>query len=56
MDPIIWIIIGVIALIIVIALIAMAVKSSNQKKLTEAAELRRSAREREQQLARRRGR
>ncbi|KAA0919395.1 hypothetical protein [Dietzia sp. ANT_WB102] len=51
MDPMVWIVIGVVALIIVIALIALVARNSNRRKLTEAAELRRSAREREQHLA-----
>ncbi|AVZ39743.1 MULTISPECIES: hypothetical protein [unclassified Dietzia] len=52
MDPIIWIVIGVVALVVVIALIAVATKNSSRKKLGEAAELRKDAREREQQLER----
>ena len=51
MDPMVWIVIGVVALIIVIAVIALVARNSNRRKLTEAAELRRSAREREQHLA-----
>ncbi len=52
MDPIIWIVIGVVALVVIIALIALATKNSNRKKLGEAADLRKDAREREQQLER----
>ena len=51
-DPIMWIIIGVVALIVIIALIALVTRSSNKKKLTAAADLRKDAREREQQLER----
>lgn len=52
MDPIVWIIIGVVAVIVVVALIALAARNNNRKKLTAASELRKDAREREQQLER----
>lgn len=51
-DPVIWIVIGVIALIVVIALIALATRSNSRRKLSEAAALRRDAQEREQALER----
>lgn len=51
-DPIMWIIIGVVALIVVIALIALVTRGNNKKKLAAAADLRKDAREREQQLER----
>lgn len=52
MDPVIWIVIGVIALIVVIALIALATRNNSRRKLSEAAALRRGAQEREQALER----
>ncbi|MFN3599786.1 MAG: hypothetical protein ACK4UY_00190 [Dietzia sp.] len=51
-DPIIWIIIGVVAVVVIIALIALTARNNSRKKLSEAAELRKDAREREQQLER----
>lgn len=52
MDPVIWIVLGVIALIVVIALIALATRNNNRRKLSEAAELRRDVHQREQALDR----
>ena len=52
MDPMVWIVVGVIAVLVVIALIALAVRQNNRKKLTEAAALRRDAGRREEQLER----
>lgn len=51
-DPVMWIVIGVIALIVIIALIALVTRSTNRKKLAEAAELRRDAQQKEWALDR----
>lgn len=51
-DPVMWIVIGVIAVIVIIALIALVTRSNNRRKLTEAAELRRDAQQRERALDR----